>query len=36
MKRDTKIPTIHLESGSPLGEGLKKNEKFKEINLLIC
>ena len=31
MKQDIKMPTIHLESGSPLGEGLKKMVEHKRL-----
>ena len=31
MKKTTKIPTLHLASGSPLGEGLRKMVEHKRL-----
>ena len=31
MKRNTKIPVIHLKAGSPLGEALKKMVEHKRL-----
>ena len=31
MKENEKIPTIHLQSGSPLGEGLKKMVEHRRL-----